>query len=482
MITRLFLVCLISCFAQGLLAIEAAVTYAAFQSPEQAYLELYLRISSAGITFISLPDSNLQARAEIEIHFLRDDQEIHADHFTLSSPPDTQPVDFIALQRYALPPGTYDLRLKLQDEADPENAKLYRATVELPFVTDQLAQSDIQLLASLYETDQHGLLIRNGMFMEPLPYRYYGPDAQRLYFYHELYHTDQYIGQDFVLSYSIEAIRNGHSEVVLQRHTRQSPAEIIPLYGQMDISQLTSGLYQLAIEIRDPNKQLLSRKTAFFQRSNPGLWKDQSWLAAFDPGLLFVGKLSDDSLHYCLRALNPVLPQGDMETINWILKNKDRKSMQAYLYNYWSGQGPEDPEESYRNYMQIARAVDRQFNSGFRYGFETDRGYIYLKYGRPTEIEGRENEPSAPPYEIWTYDELPATRQNNVRFVFYNPSLAPGDYRLLHSTARGELQRPDWQRILYKNAPNEWNGKDFLEGTEVIDNFHRSSRRIFGEN
>jgi GWxTD domain-containing protein len=482
MLPRSLILCFVLTLSQAVFAIEAAITYAAFQSPDQAYLELYLRVSANGITFLPLPDSNLQARAEIEVRFFRDEQEILADRFAISSPPGSSPQDFIALQRYPLPAGQYDLRLRLQDIADPENARQYIATVDLAYSREQLAQSDIQLLAGMQKTDQPGLLVRNGFLLEPLPYRFYGADADHLYFYHELYHTDQSIGEDFVLTYTIEAIRNGESETVVQRHKRQTPGEILPIYGQLDISQLNSGLYQLAIEVRDAKKQLLSRKTTFFQRSNPGLWQRAEWLASFDPEKVFVGSLSDDSLNYSLRALHPILPSADMETINWMLKNKDRKLMQAYLYNYWSGQAPENPEGEYRSYMHIARAIDHQFQSGFRYGFETDRGYIYLKYGQPTEIDGQENEPSAPPYEIWFYDNFPATRQNNVRFVFYNPSLAPGDYRLLHSTARGELQRPDWQRVLYKNAPNKWDGDDFLEGTEVIDNFHRSSRRIFGEN
>jgi GWxTD domain-containing protein len=317
--------------------------------------------------------------------------------------------------------------------------------------------------------------------MEPLPNRYYGPENQRLYFYHEIYHADRFIGQDFVLTYAVESLQNGNRRRLIERHKRQAAEDIISLYGQLDIAELPTGFYHLAVELRDPRKKLISRKITFFQRSNPGLWQKEEWLSKFDPGQTFVGDIPEDSLAYNLRALSPVLPPTEMESVNWLLKQKDPTAQRAFLLAYWAGQGGDQAQVVYEDYMAIARAVDQAFKSGFRYGFETDRGYIYLKYGRPTEIEARENEPSAPPYEIWTYDQLPATQQNNVRFIFYNPSLAPGDYVLLHATARGELQQPQWQRILYKNAPNQAAGDDFLEGTEVIDNFHRSSRRIFGE-
>ena len=71
--------------------------------------------------------------------------------------------------------------------------------------------------------------------------------------------------------------------------------------------------------------------------------------------------------------------------------------------------------------MKVAEKVDLYFKSGFGYGFETDRGYTYLKYGPPADIVTVEDEPSAPPYEIWVYYDFPMTSQSNVKFLFYNP-------------------------------------------------------------
>lgn len=464
-----------------MVAIDAAISYAVFQSPDQAYLELYLRIEGDDIRFTPVQDSLRQAQAAIQIQFIQEGKLHLADRFKVNSPLSEKPVDFIALQRYPLADGPYELILEISDAVNAENKKRYRASLDILFQENTLVQSDISLLANIQSATTSGPLVRNGVLMEPLPNRYYGPENHRLYFYHEIYHADRFIGQDFVVTYAVESLQNGNTHRIIERHKRQSAADIISLYGQLDIRELSTGFYQLAIELRDPQKKLIKRKITFFQRSNPGLWQQEEWLARFDPSQTFIGNIPEDSLAYSLRALSPVLPSTEMESVNWLLKQKDHRSQQAFLLAYWAGQAGDQAQLAYESYMKIARAVDQEFTSGFRYGFETDRGYIYLKYGRPTEIEARENEPSAPPYAVWTYDQLPATRQNNVRFIFYNPSLAPGDYILLHSTARGEIQQPQWQRILYKNAPNQADGNDFLEGTEVIDNFHRSSRRIFGE-
>jgi len=81
-----------------------------------------------------------------------------------------------------------------------------------------------------------------------------------------------------------------------------------------------------------------------------------------------------------------------------------------------------------------------------------------------------------PPYEIWFYTSMPETRQANVRFLFYNPSLVRNDFRLLHSTANGEIQNPRWEVELYKDSTQEIPGVD---ESEMGDNVHRNARTYF---
>jgi hypothetical protein len=46
-------------------------------------------------------------------------------------------------------------------------------------------------------------------------------------------------------------------------------------------------------------------------------------------------------------------------------------------------------------------------------------------------------------HEIWSYYSI----ENGVEFVFVN-LYATGDYDLVHSTKRGELRDPEWQRLV----------------------------------
>lgn len=459
-------------------AMDVSVSYATFKSPEQKFIELYLHFAGSTISFQPVNDSTFQANMEVIVLFKQGEKIAKIDKYILNSPASKHPIDFVDLKRYALENGEYLLVVGVTDKNDPENKKEFQTTIKINYKESELQQSDIQLLASFEKAQSENAFTKNGFSLEPLPYNFYGRNASSLIFYNEIYNSDQTVGDDFSISYAIEKLENNSSNTVVIMHKRLHPAPVIPLLLQMDISQLESGNYSLVLTVRNRAKELLSKKSIFFQRSNPYLNIDQ--LSASDVNLEeeFVNKLSPGQLKYSLRAITSLMNQRDVEVVNLMMKNDSINSQRLYLFNYWATQSPTNPEFAYKKFMEVAAAVDEKFKSGFRYGFETDRGYIFMKYGKPDDIELRENETSAPPYEVWSYNDFPTTRQSNVKFLFYNPSLAPGDFILLHSTARGEVNNPQWERELYRDAPNDVNG-DYFGGTGVQDNMNRHARRVF---
>ena len=246
----------------------------------------------------------------------------------------------------------------------------------------------------------------------------------------------------------------------------------------MNIEQLPSGNYHLVVEVRNRASELVSTKKIYFQRSNPYLDLDLAKTAPLEEE--FVAKLTPQELRYSLKAIAPIIKDADVEVLNLILKNSENLEPQRrFLFTFWVGRRPNDSGAAYEEYMEVARAVDRLYKSGFGYGFETDRGFIFMKYGKPDDILTVENDPTAPPYEMWLYNEFPMTRQNRVKFLFYNTSLAGGDYKLLHSTARNEVNNPQWEVELYRDAPEEIQGSDYISGNRMQDGFNRNARRLF---
>ncbi len=467
-------------FSYALQAIDASVSYATFKSPKQNYIEVYLYISGRSVTFLQLADSTSQARLEVTILFKQEGEIVKGDKYVLSSPFVRQPADFIDLKRYGLENGAYELAVAVRDLNQPENAKEFQTEFKMDYSGEGVQQSSLQLLSSFQRSaDDASPFVKNGIQIEPLPFNFYGRNAATLIFYNEVYNTDLALNDDFLASYFIERADTGSAELLMIGHKRQHAQPIVPMLIQMDISKLPSGNYYLVVEVRNRAKELLSNKRLFFQRSNPFFGEESLQLADVNIEQEFVQKLNPQQLEYSLRALTPKLPPADVELVNTMMRKRNTDGQRLYLFSFWARESPNNPEFAYQKYMEVASAIDEQFDSGFRHGFETDRGYIYLKYGQPDDIELRNTEPSAPPYEIWTYYQFPRTNQNNVKFIFYNPSLAPGDFQLLHSTAIGELSNPQWQRELYRDAPAEIQGSDYFEGADMQDNFNRNANRVF---
>ena len=463
--------------------LDASVTFATFKANELQYVEVGLFIVGTTVTYLPADSIYQQAAVEVVILFRQQETIVRFDKFLLNSPLVLRPKDFIDLKRYSLDPGQYELEVTMQDVNQSENAKTYQAEFTIDYQKEGVLQSDIQLLSAVEPSQEEGPFVKNGYHMEPLPFHFYGKNAEKLIFYNEVYQTDQAIGDDFMVSYLVDRMDGqGNAEPILVGHKRRTPAPVNVLLLNLDITQLESGNYRLVVEVRNRHKELLSRKEVAFQRSNPYLHPESETLTSAVLEDEFVGRLSEEDLIYSLRALVPVAPADETEWLNQLIKEGSLDAKRLYLFSYWSKKNPNRPDIPFMAYMEVARALDEMFHSGFGFGFETDRGYVYLKYGRPDDMIREENDPAAPPYEIWVYNSFPATNQANVRFIFYNPSLAPNDFQLLHSTARGEYNNPQWEVQLYKNSPNEVDGNDPFSGTQMQDNFGRQARKWFEDN
>lgn len=463
-------------------ALDASLSFARFASPQSNYIELYLHVSGKTVQAQALSDSTVQGAVKVLVVFEKDGEVVQFDKFQLNSPIGKRVVDFIDLKRYPLKNGQYLLRVEVEDAANPEKNRKYNTAVDINFTEEELSQSDIQLLASVSNTNEEGPMVKNGLLMEPLPFNFYGRGANVLTFYHEIYNSDQHIGEDFVLSYKVEKLENAEAKSMLIGHKRQQAAKVNPVLQSMDISKLPSGNYQLVVEVRNRERELISSRSSFFQRSNPvaDTQELEEVLASVRLEDEFVSKLSHKDLEYSLRAIVAILPSNDVEMVDIILRTDSIKAQRMYLYSFWLKENKSNPEQAYNSYMEVAQAVDNMYQSGFRHGFETDRGYVYMKYGQPSDIVRNESEPSAPPYEIWSYNLLEKTKQNNVKFIFYNPSLVADDFILLHSDAIGERNNPQWQLELYKDAPDQY-PLDYFGGENVQDNIGRRSRRLLND-
>lgn len=476
----------LSMYASGA-AMDASISYATFYSPSGNYVEVYLQVFGKTVEFVALPSGEKQARVEVVLIFSSADTVVKFDKYVLFSPASAEVIDFVDTKRYNLENGAYRLDVSVADVNREANAANYTTAFNMDYGYERFGVSDIQLLASLRKMADDAPLnsmVKNGYLFEPLASHFYDRNASSLVFYAEIYQPVKQFGEDFLLIWTISEVSESGDPIPWKiGYRRCSPEDILPVLQQIDISKLKSGNYSIDVEIADRKKQVFAKKYILFQRSNPFFQADRESIAEGEFSLdeEFAGKLSDDELRYSLKAIAMLVDKNDGELLNLLLKEQKPEAMRLYLFSFWANEDNSDPQLAYESYMKVARAVDERFRGGFGYGFETDRGYIFLKYGAPNDVVTVEDEPSAPPYEIWSYNQFEATGQSNVKFLFYNPSLAMNGYTLLHATARGEINNPRWEIELYKSAPTEAANADYFGGTTMQDNIGRRARQLMAD-
>jgi GWxTD domain-containing protein len=465
-----------------LIALDAGVSFAVFATPEQPYLEVNLEIAGPSLRYQSLDSVRMQASVEILILVRQGDRIANYEKYVLNGPVVDRPQSLLDVKRLMVSNGAYELVIEIQDMNDPQNKDSFKAPLEVN-ISNNIYLTDIVLLRDFRPDESESPFNKNGLYLEPLPFNFYDRAALTLAFYAEIYHSNTVIKDDYYnLRYLLEEeLGNGSTKLVAAGAQRKRPAVIDAIVVPMDISKLKSGNYSIKLELRNKLNELLVSRKVIFQRSNPFQEITEADITDDLVSKQFVEHLGEDSLRYSLRAIAPHIRGDELEILkNLLLPGAEVKGMRSFLFRYFIRRNANNPEEEYRQYMEVVRVVDNQFHSGFRYGFETDRGRIFLKYGRPDDLVHVEDEPSAPPYEIWVYYNFPLTQQNNVKFLFYNPTLAGEDFILLHSTARGEINNPRWERDLYqRNAGQQFDGDNPHDATRMQGNVARNARRFF---
>lgn len=462
-------------------SLDTGVSFAVFATPDKPYVEVNLEIAALTVTYKTVDSTHVQASVEVLIMIKRGEEVVNYEKYLLNSPLVTSAQALLDVKRLSVPNGAYTLEVSFQDVNKPDNKDDFKAPLTVS-VENKLYLSDIQLLRGFRPDVSTSPFTKNGYFLEPLPFGFYDRDGVKLAFYAEIYHSDPAITDGaYQVRYFIEKESgNGNKSMVSVGSQRKKSSSIDAVLVQMDISKLESGNYLLTVELRSNANELLTSRNIEFQRSNPFLQFDPNTLTDDVLAHQFVQNLDEASLRYSLRAVSAVIPSSDQELLKNVLKSGDLKQMRFFIFKHFVEVDQNNPEMAFKNYIEQANAVHDKFKSGFRYGFETDRGRSYLRFGRPDDLIHVEDDPSAPPYEIWVYYNFPKTGQQNVKFLFYNPSLAGEDFVLLHSNARGEIKNPKWERVLYsRNAYDQNDGDNYQDDEGVKRNLGRNARVYF---
>ena len=422
------------------------------------YVENAIAFECRSAEYKEFEPGKFKASVEITTIF-RKGEETTFSKVALDSPvvTDTSNLDgaFIGQQRFALDNGKYDMEISITDMNSGDVLPTEKVIVELNYPDDVPSVSDILLFDSYAKAETPSECTKSGFDFLPRVYPFYGANDNKLNFYAELYNSDKlYDEGKFLVNYYIETVESSTHLRDFSYNKRFDVAKANILLNTIDISELPSGNYYLVVEIRDRSNTMICSNSCFFQRSNPGKNYDMDDLSGVNVANTFVSTITDvDTLRMYLSFLEPICSDIERNYSKGLVKTEDVKTMQQFLFNFWTARSPMNPKQGFEEYLAAVKRVNMSFKTSSYPGYRTDRGYVFLKYGQPDKIMQEPNEPGAYPYEIWHYYEV--ANQHNKRFVFMAKDSAANDYHLIHSNMIGEINNPRWQLEIYSRIYGE---------------------------
>lgn len=450
--------------------VSALFTHSTFNIPGGTpYVETYLLFDAWSLEFVP-SNGKYQANLEMTIVARQGDSIHYAKKYTLNSPAIAKPTDdqfqFLDMQRFSLPNGIYLLELTVNDKNTTAKSQTIADTLYVAYPASTPSLSSIQLMSSATPTKTENMLSRGGYDMLPYTNSFVPASMKELNYYFEIYNINNEVKDDIFATHCyLETLETGRKVATTDKYTRHNPEELVAEYGTIDISKVQSGNYNLVVEVVNKNNDLLLFRKFPFQRSNPSADNAEDYANVEFTDSCFAAKITDDkTLTYCVKGLWPVANAEERNFITNCTKLSVEEK-QYFLFMFWVKRNQINPEEAWEEYHQRMMFVEKKFAYGKKPGYATDRGRVYMQYGAPNHIIDGHHKVSVRnhetqgqvfyfPYEMWRYDILPADEPKRM-FVFFD-EFQSGDYKLLHSNARGEVQDMLWERRLSRNMLEEY--------------------------
>ncbi len=452
-------------FLQSQASVTAYFNYGVFNVPSGSpFIETYLTVIGNSIKHLSV-SGGLQGSVNVKVVITKNGELYTGDNYNLMGPVDKDTLNissFIDNHRYALPNGAYTIEITLADNNDLSQKKFtYKENVTINYAKNEITCSTIQPLESFAKTVNQSSISKSGYDLIPYNVNYFPNNLNKFAFYFEAYGTDTILGkgQGFVYAYHIERKEDMFRPEGMSGYKKQMTSKVNPLLAQIDISKLESGNYYLVIELKDKNNKVQLEKKWFFQRSSKiiKVLEKKEKRSVYE----FFGEYNNaDTLKMFVECLWPISTSMERDyQINQAVK-KDPALMKNYIVSFWEGRSGDslDPLALWLAYYDKVKIVNKTFKCGKQKGFYTDRGRMYLQYGKPDQRVMQPSEPYSYPYEIWQWyrvnDKATGMFYTNKKAVFVNKKIADDCYQVVHSDIKGELYNDRWRYEITKRETN----------------------------
>ena len=386
------------------------------EKPEETRLEVYLKIMYDELQFVKAAADSYRAVYEISAMILDpDDFQVNGKIWL-----DTVVVkDFAATNSrrlldatkaaFNLSPGKYRVNVSVMD-MDTRRTSLRKSSLVLrDFSEAKLLVSDV-LIADAVGRDSSGNLFPQPQVTAPRQ------EKSQLFAYFEIYDAGK--DKEYKTSY---VLKNPEGKKVFQKEvTVRHTGQITPVILELPNATLAHGLYVIRVEVKG-REQIATTEREIMLR----------WVGI--PSNIVDLNLAIEQMRYIAKK----------EGVKKILSAPPEKRREAFL-KFWKENDPTpgtEANELMEEYYRRVNYADASFR-GFREGWKTDMGMVYIVFGAPNEIERNPFNRYAAFYqgrtvkasEVWAYYEL------NRQFLFFDET-GYGDFRMVYPLSIEEYLR-----------------------------------------
>jgi GWxTD domain-containing protein len=352
-----------------------------------------------------------------------------------------------ALESFGFPvaPGRYSVRVRVVPGSGAAVERLVRVEGygSPPLVSDLVLATGARMAASDSEALSPGEVRRGALVLQTAPAPRLTPSEATLSYYAEVYPWGE---RARTAELTAEVVAPDGRVLV---HTPARSVEIASTggatQGALDLTGLPEGGYSLRLRLRFSDTTVVDE--ASFSMASLASLAAQPPPAVDSTADLFEG--ADQARLDSLFA--PLVDLAEQSGQLSQYRNLTVEGKRRWLRDFWQQRDPtpgtrDNParDQFYRG-VAYANGAFREGGAGQMAGWNTDRGRVYLRNGRPDETM-RRPAASPRPFEAWKF-----TREQMRWYVFLDET-GLGHYVLIGTNDRRETGRMNWEVMLGRSS------------------------------
>lgn len=442
------LLCIVS-FSQAK-KVKLNIDFASFKTMDsKTNWELYYSFPDTLMSFAKFDDVFWRGEIKFALSISSQIKEEISDSWSaeryLENPNFYHQINLTGKKSYLLFPGQYTAELKIWDNYDSTTSHILKFNFSVKqFDEISPSTSDLILASSITKatTDTSSLEFdfkKNSFTVIPnAALEYYGIGSY-IPLYYELYNFNRITDSTEIIIYILDGAKRKINEyrkkLIINQNTYID-------FANLPNDSLATGVYYLRIECFDKKEvKLTSIEKKFFilNTLKPDLSIGFNESQSFETSEWAI--MSEEQVDLEFKYIEIKLNNNEKKTFNLL---SDVKAKQKFLYSYWRLKDTDTIpfiNTELDNFRELVRYANNFYSFGNKTnGWNSDRGRILLKYGKPNQVEYHPSEGTNRAYEEWIY-----TSNNNIGAQFFFVDVR-GDtrFRLVHSTRMEDAYNPNW--------------------------------------